>query len=711
MDDENNLKSVTPPPGEGTNYYSRIVFIGVGGVLLGASILVFYLAFLLPAFHESYPKLIKIALILAPLTFSMNYFVSIRRSQRMVEWMKKDVRGQPIDEQLWHDARAAALKLPRLSASFSFVLWPTAMLAMSLIMLVLGNFGWYETILSAISGLLVGPLNAMTYFYAIRKVMYQVLKRLGEYPFEPRDIVVPKISLRFKLVFSYICLVISPMLFAVILDRHQGDKFETKKRQAYTENVIAEFERDWVNTRNPDVLKKVLENAATPLVDFFVLDRAGNLILGNPSPAFRQYVFERMPKDKNGMFYLHRFDQYISFASLDGVDAWVLGAFHRVDSSGGFWRRNWLITVLLIFLGGFGVLLAIAASNDTVRSAEEMMKISELVQKGDFTGHGVYLNDDELGLLGEVLNKLVKSMNEQLEISHRMIADIRSAIVRLGKENEEVYKVVSRQRLGVRDQAAGIAGARSVSGQITDAARSIQEKAGSIRDLADSTNMGCANGRTVLEDASDGMKLTGASMDEISRRIYELATHFESIVEVVSMIEEISEHTDLLALNASLEAVGAGEFGRRFAVVAKQVRRLADKTTQSTAKIRSLFQNISESNNACVGTINDGHEKVQYELGIMERLQQSLDEISRHAGTTSEAVAQIHLMTSQQTTACMQMQDTLTDAATAGKVVEEGAGVTEESMRSLKELASGLQRMIEKDAEKKRLNNINDPAL
>jgi len=85
---------------------------------------------------------------------------------------------------------------------------------------------------------------------------------------------------------------------------------------------------------------------------------------------------------------------------------------------------------------------------------------------------------------------------------------------------------------------------------------------------------------------------------------------------------------------------------------------------------------------------------VKYGLDMMDQLRQSFDEISRHANATNEAVAQIHLMTTQQTTACLQMQDTIGDVADAGKVVEEGADLTEESMRSLKELADILQTLV-----------------
>ncbi len=635
-----------------------------------------------------------IAVILAPFTFLINYFFSIRRSRRLVEWMKMDAKGKPIEEELWHDAREAAIKLPRLSGSFSLILWPSAMLILAVVMLLLGRFGLYQAIVTAVSGLLIGPLNALSFFYALRSDMNKVLKKLSEYPVKPRDVDAPMTSLRFKLVFSYTCLVICPMLFAVILDRHQGDKLITEQRCEHTRSVLSHAAQTWGKSHSSDSVEWVFREGSIPNAEFFAVDRSGTLLVGSPSARIKNLALEHVAEKRTGTLYLHQADRYLTITAAGDGDIFLLGAFHRLSETRGFWGRNWLIIALLIGLGVIGVGLGLEASRDTMTPVGEMMRASQGVNEGDFTVRGVFLNDDELGVLGEVFNKLIADISEQLEMSSRMVDDIRSVIVRLGKETEEVYNVVAKQRLGVGDQMLNLDQAQSVSGQITDAARSIQEKSASIREMTEKTSSDCGTGRSVLGETSAGMRLIGDSMDEISNRMNELVAHFESIVEVVEMIDEVSERTNLLAMNASLEAVGAGRAGKRFAVVAQEVRRLADKTTQSTAKIRSLFSAISESSKACVGTVDGGQTKVAYGLDMMERLRQNFEEISMHAETTGESVAQIHLMTTQQTTAAMQMQDTIAEVADAGKTVEKGADVTDESVRSLNKLTGTLQGLV-----------------
>ena len=694
--------AVIPPEGDKKNFYGKTLLIGIGGVFSGAMILLFYLAFLLPAFRENLRAMGIIALFLAPLTFLVNYLFSIRKSKRLIEWMKQDHAGKPIEEDLWNDARECAVKLPRLSASFSLVLWPSAMILMAIIMFIVGKFGWYQVLITGISGILIGPLNALAFFYGLRMVMFDCLKRLAEYPFTPKPIDAPLVSLRFKLVFSYTCLVLCPMLFAVLLDRHQQDKYVTQDRVIKTESAIKVSSEIWNRTKSWDAVGEFVRSTAIPNAQYFAVGRTGKLIFGDPPKHIKNHSLKRLADGFSNTLYIHQIDMLMVAKPIGDKDAWLVAVFGRLDTTRGFLARNRIIILLLIALGFYGVYLGMEASRDIMRPVDEMMKSSDALERGAFSTGGTYLNDDELGILGEVFNKLLLDIKKQLEISEKMVEDIRGAVIGLGRNSDGVYETITKQRMGVGDQMMGLHQAQSVSGQITDAARSIQEKAGMILDMADTTSGDCDRNQETLDNTIEAMKLIGNSMEEISQRMDELMSHYKDILEVVKLIEDINERTDLLSLNASLEAVGAKRIGSRFAVVAKEVRRLADKTAESTTEIQFLFQSIRDASEACLDTIEGGHERVEHALDMMRQLSKSFETILKNAKATSDAVAQIHIMTTQQTTSCLQMQDTINEVADAGKIVKEGADFTEETVKSLSELTTGLKSLVKTEEEQEK---------
>ncbi len=257
------------------------------------------------------------------------------------------------------------------------------------------------------------------------------------------------------------------------------------------------------------------------------------------------------------------------------------------------------------------------------------MRITDLVRgEGDLTARIDHLHQDELGDLG-------RSINQLMALLHTLVVKINEkgqAFIEKIAFNKSVAISTFDHTKNVADNAQNLAAA---SGQVFVAAGAIASACASASSSVSQARSNTSSSRDNTRNTAMGMEKVCRLVNELSERITQLRDSAETIGEIVSVIGGISEQTNLLALNAAIEAARAGEQGRGFAVVADEVRTLASRTSQSTVEITEVIRAIQDMSqsafqliNTCTQEVNNKAEDSQTVCNSLEQLVQVVDDLS-----------------------------------------------------------------------------------
>jgi methyl-accepting chemotaxis protein len=175
----------------------------------------------------------------------------------------------------------------------------------------------------------------------------------------------------------------------------------------------------------------------------------------------------------------------------------------------------------------------------------------------------------------------------------------------------------------------------------------------------------------------------------------ELGDKSQRIGAVLDIVSELSEQTNILAINSTIEAAGAGESGKRFAVVADEIRKLADRVAESTKEIRDLIDVIRGAVNTTVMATEIGSKAVDAGTAQFAGVASSFEEIVGLVTTTTEAAREIELSTKQQTTAVEQVNFAVANVTQTTKETETSSTQTLQTASQLTELSTKLRRLVE----------------
>lgn len=262
-------------------------------------------------------------------------------------------------------------------------------------------------------------------------------------------------------------------------------------------------------------------------------------------------------------------------------------------------------------------------------------QVAEIAKgEGDLTRIIPITKDDELGQLGEEVNHLTQKVREIIATLYQQACLIGSSVCELAVSNERMLKETASQKEGSAAVALATEDiARTIHGVADNTHRAAELS--SLVDNAANSSM------SVMDDSWQCMNSIADSVQETLQGIRQLEGSSNKIGEMLNLIEDIADQTNLLALNAAIEAARAGEAGRGFAVVADEVRALAEKTTKSTREIERIVASIQQESQRAVGLITRENELVQTGLKHAEDARIRLDAIRQHAHESKEMIDQI----------------------------------------------------------------------
>ncbi|MCM2358606.1 MAG: methyl-accepting chemotaxis protein [Geobacteraceae bacterium] len=312
---------------------------------------------------------------------------------------------------------------------------------------------------------------------------------------------------------------------------------------------------------------------------------------------------------------------------------------------------------------------------------------------------------DEIGALAEALNKMttviVKNLKGEIEKSNRLFDSIREAMVHLSSSASEMMAISAQQSSGAAEQASAVQEVTTTSEEIAITAKQITDNARTVEAMAEETSQSSLAGTSDMANATAGMGRLKSQVQSIAESMLLLGDNSQKIGGIVEIIDEISDQTNLLALNAAIEAAGAGEAGKRFAIVAQEVKRLAERTVDATRQIRGLIEEIQKATNSTIMVTEEGTKAVDKAAGLVDKVQLSFGNIIGMVKETARAAKEISLSTQQQTSACEQMADTMTEVRDVALQVAGSARETERAIAEITELTGRLKGLMEEEIQSK----------
>jgi hypothetical protein len=261
--------------------------------------------------------------------------------------------------------------------------------------------------------------------------------------------------------------------------------------------------------------------------------------------------------------------------------------------------------------------------------------------------------------------------------------------------------ISAEQSAGSTEQASAVQEVTTTAEEIAITAKNVMDNARSVETMAEEANQNCIRGTNDVTNAIEGMARLKKQVQSIAESMLQLGENSQQIGGIVEIIDEISDQTNLLALNAAIEAAGAGEAGKRFAIVAQEVKRLAERTVEATRQIKGLIEEIQKATNSTIMVTEEGTKAVDKASGLVDKVQQSFTSIMGMVEDTSRTAKEITLSTQQQTSACEQMADTMNEVRDVAQQVAGSARETEKAIAEIMELTEKLQDLMEEELQSK----------
>lgn len=324
---------------------------------------------------------------------------------------------------------------------------------------------------------------------------------------------------------------------------------------------------------------------------------------------------------------------------------------------------------------------------------EERRKREELQQNiVKFLDTVVEIGQGDLTKRGEVtwdvLGNVVDAINLMVEEIAVVIGDVRQAALRVASGSSEVMATTAQLSAAAQAQSREAMSVNTATDEMTATVRQVAQSADQSARAARQALEAAQKGEQSVRNSLAGMQQIRAEVQTISKKIKSLGDRSLEISEIVNTIQDIAAQTHLLALNASIEAAGAGDAGMRFSVVADEVRKLAERATQATKDISALIKNVQVETQEAVVAMEEGTREVETGYQVSLKAEEALQEIAQISHTSAELAADISLAAQKQ----------VRSAEATATAVQSIAGVavqTEQGVLTSRKTAEELARLAE----------------
>ncbi len=369
-------------------------------------------------------------------------------------------------------------------------------------------------------------------------------------------------------------------------------------------------------------------------------------------------------------------------------DAWRTVLLMRTDVAfAPLARLLWTIVFLSILIAFVAAAAALYWATQFSRPIMALVPFLRSVAGGDLSAGFSVDRHDELGMLANAANDMAGQLRMLLQ-------DLQQASVQITGASTQVLSAAEEHASGSIEQAASIAQVTATMEELTTTAKQIALSATSVEKIADDSAQAAHAGYDSVGEALEAMEKIRRRVADISGKTLLLGERSQRISEVLNLIKDIAGEIHLLAVNAAIESAAAGEHGKRFAVVAGEVRRLAERTRESAEEIKSIVGEIQSATNTSVLATEQGVKEVENGVSLATRARGSLEEIIHMVDRTTQAIRQITFATQQQQSASEQIVQTMREVAEVTRHAASGMKQSANSVGELNVLADQFKTRI-----------------
>jgi methyl-accepting chemotaxis protein len=283
-------------------------------------------------------------------------------------------------------------------------------------------------------------------------------------------------------------------------------------------------------------------------------------------------------------------------------------------------------------------------------------------------------------------------------ITRSLSGQIGSAVRHMQNSSAELQSAANQQASGAKESATAMSEITTTISELLATSRQIAESAQRVAHVAEETSSAARVGDSTVQKSHESVSGIKRQVDLIVTHMLDLGKKSQQIGGILEIINELAEQTNILAINATIEASGAGDAGKRFAVVADEIRKLADRVGGSTKEIRALIEEIRAAVNTTVMATEGGSKAVDSGARQFSEVAAALKQITELLGTTTAAAREIELSTKQQATAVEQVNIAVSNVAKAAKETETSSSQTLQTAGQLAGLSRELTQLIQAQA-------------
>ncbi|WP_168902629.1 methyl-accepting chemotaxis protein [Deferribacter desulfuricans] len=466
------------------------------------------------------------------------------------------------------------------------------------------------------------------------------------------------------------------------------------------EDVITDEESkhvvDYIKNETIEKIKSVIKHTKIGKTGYYyIMDSKGVLIvhpkLEGKSIAKYDFIQEMLHK-KTGVIRYPWEGKYkiVSYTYYPEMD-WIIAGGSYEDEFIGPTIKATIGTFVITSVITFFILLIILRfvfNYNINKPISELESLFSKIAQGDLTQTLKVKSKNEIGRIIEHVNNMIKQMNKALcEVSHST-KSVTSSSEALSASSNQMSAGAESQAERVSSVEVAV---QEMTATITEISQNLEEVNREINLIKESAE----TGSKVIEETVSGIENLSDNVINSADKIKELGKASEQIGEILQVISDIADQTNLLALNAAIEAARAGEHGRGFAVVADEVRKLAERTAKATGEIDEMIRSIQNEVQSSVVQMDKGAKLAQDGSELVRNLRVSLEKIINGVLTVADKIGAVATAVEQQSATSQEIASNMAEIAT---ISQENASIAQENYNQaemLKELAIKLQNVVD----------------